>query len=321
MIETGSPCHPDNARRVPSTAFVFSGGGSFGAMQVGMLSELLAAGLRPDLIVGSSVGAINGAYLAGHPTLAGVEELATIWRGLQRRRILPFSLGRILRGLRSSDAMVDPSALRALVAKSLTFTDLAEAQVPLHVMATDVATGAPIRLSRGSAVDAVLASSAIPGLLPPVQLEGRLLIDGAVSVNTPVRDAVSLRATRIIVLPAWPIEPAAAIPLGALAYGFHALSLMIARQLAADLAFAADRAEVFLVPPIDAGSLSPLDFSRGSELIDQARERTHNWLRSEVPHAGGALFPAHTWVPSRLEGLHPDRDPSALLSMAAAFPA
>jgi NTE family protein len=71
------------------TAFVFAGGGSFGAIQVGMMHSLAAHGISPDMVVGSSVGALNGAYYAGDPTLKGVLQLETIWRGLHRNEVFP----------------------------------------------------------------------------------------------------------------------------------------------------------------------------------------------------------------------------------------
>lgn len=106
-----------------TTAFVLAGGGSIGAVQVGMLRELFAHGVKPDLVVGSSVGAINGAYLAGDPSLEGVRRLEAIWRGLRR-----------------------------FLEAHLPFRNLEQALLPLHVVATDILGGALVKLSRGPAL-------------------------------------------------------------------------------------------------------------------------------------------------------------------------
>ena len=78
---------PGGAR--PKTALVLAGGGSFGAIQAGMLHSLATHGIAADMVVGSSVGALNGAYYAGNPTLEGIEHLEAIWRGLRRRDVFP----------------------------------------------------------------------------------------------------------------------------------------------------------------------------------------------------------------------------------------
>src|SRR5207302_7806423 len=117
------------------TAFVLTGGGSLGAVQVGMLYALLEAGVRPDLVVGSSVGALNGAYLAGHLSLDGVEDLAGLWESLKRTEIFPISPRRMVAGaLRRRNHLFDPLGLRTLILRAdLGFAHLEDAPIPLHV--------------------------------------------------------------------------------------------------------------------------------------------------------------------------------------------
>ena len=103
----------------PRTAFVLAGGGSFGAVQVGMLRELLADGVKPDFIVGSSVGAINGAYLAGSPTPQGVARLEALWRGLRRQDVFPVGLRSVIGLLGRRNFMVDSCGLRRLLEGNL----------------------------------------------------------------------------------------------------------------------------------------------------------------------------------------------------------
>ena len=183
------------------TAWVLAGGGSFGAIQVGMLRALVAYGLAPDLVIGSSVGAINGAYFAGAPDAAGLSQLEAIWCGLRRSTVFPLAWRSML-GLQASGGFaVDPSGLRRLLEQGLPYQALEDASVPMHVVATDLLGGGTVAVSRGPAVDAVLASCAIPAVFPPVRIGEQYLIDGAIASNTPISVAVELGAKRVIVLP------------------------------------------------------------------------------------------------------------------------
>jgi NTE family protein len=152
-------------------AFVLAGGGSLGAVEVGMLRALAAAGITPDLVVGSSVGAINGAYFASDPTRERVDRLEGIWRSLRRWDVFPLApLATVLGLLSGRDHLVDPGSLRGILERHLSATVLEKARVPCHVVATDLWSGDAVRLSEGPAVDALLASTAIPGIFPPVRI-------------------------------------------------------------------------------------------------------------------------------------------------------
>jgi len=196
------------------TAFVFSGGGARGALHVGALRALLEAGIRPDMLVGTSIGAWNAAWLAQSPTLDGVEALANIWMSLrpgqillgQRRPMWP----RALRGLLMLSALrrvaggcaslYTDTGLRQILAErlgDLTFEDLA---LPLSVIATNLSHGGRAVFQRGPLVDAVLASSAIPGIFPPVNVGGALYADGGMVDGCSVETAIELGARRIFVL-------------------------------------------------------------------------------------------------------------------------
>lgn len=266
------------------TAFVFAGGGSFGAIQVGMLHALVAHGVMPDLVVGASVGAINCAYFAGNPTLAGVGQLEQLWCQLKRSTIFPMTLSRIAGLFSRSPALVDASGLRDLITQHLPYSQLEQAALPLHVVATGQLHGNPVCLSSGPAVDAILASCAIPAIFPPVLVGKEYLIDGAIASNTPVTTAVALGATRLIVLPTGYACALAEPPASAIASALHALNMLIAHQLVQDLELLADRFEVLTVPPLCPLSASAYDFSRAPELIDRAKHSTRQWLE------GGGLF-------------------------------
>ncbi|MGC1179404.1 MAG: patatin-like phospholipase family protein [Methyloceanibacter sp.] len=181
----------------PKTAFVFAGGGSFGAVQVGMLRSLVAHGLRADMVVGSSVGAMNGAYYAVAPTVDGGDRLAAIWRGLRRRNVFPIAWRTLLGLPFRRDFLVGSEGLRRLVHTHLPFRNLEDAAIPLHVAATNILSGEAVVLSAGSGADAILASTAIPAAFAPVQFGGRHLADGAITSCTPVRVAVEKGAKRL----------------------------------------------------------------------------------------------------------------------------
>src|SRR2546422_974227 len=152
----------------PRTAFVLAGGGSLGAVEVGMLQTLVERGIAPDLVVGASVGAINGAFFAGRPDRAGVESLAAIWRGLRRGDVFPLGLmGGFLGFIGKRPHLLAPDRLRALLGRHLPVARLEEAKVPCHVVATDVLSGEEVCLSSGVAVESPLcplnvSSSAFP---------------------------------------------------------------------------------------------------------------------------------------------------------------
>ncbi len=279
---------------VPRTAFVLAGGGSFGAVQVGMLRELLRHGVMPDFIVGSSVGAINGAYLAGAPTLEGVARLETLWCGLRRQDVFPVGLRSLIGLIAGRNFMVDSCGLRRVLEANLPYQTLESAAIPLHVVATDLLGGAVVRLSAGPVVEAVLASCAIPAAFPPVRIGERYLMDGAVASNTPIRAAMELGATRLVVLPTGYACALERPPPGAVALMLHAITLLTARQLVADLEHYGSEVEIVTVPPLCPLSVSPYDFARAGELIERAAAQTAIWLAGggmEKHRIPGALRP------------------------------
>ena len=213
------------------TAFIFAGGGSFGAIQVGMLHALAAHGIKADMVFGSSVGALNGAYYAGNPTLAGIAELEKIWRGLRRRDIFQVTWGTLFGFLRRRDFLATSSALRRLIDTHLPYRNLEDALIPVHITATDILSAETVVLSQGPAADAILASAALPPAFPPVHLGKLYLADGAITSNTPVKTAVARGAKRLIVLPTGYACALQEPPRGAVAAALHALTLLIARQL------------------------------------------------------------------------------------------
>lgn len=260
------------------TAFVFAGGGSLGAVQVGMLQALLEAGVHPDFVVGTSVGALNAAYFAGSPDLDGVMRLAEIWRGLRRHDIFPVSFASAIRLLRNPESLVDPTNLRALIQAQLPFDRIEDAALPLHVMATDL-QGLGVLLSSGPAVDSVMASAAIPSIFPPVRIGDQLLVDGAIAANTPLRQACDLGARRIIILPTGYACDLKEVPRGVIGQAMHAITLLIAWQLMHEIEATAPDIHLHMAPALCPLRVTAFDFSQSAELISRAHARTRNWIR------------------------------------------
>jgi NTE family protein len=186
----------------PAVAFVLAGGASLGAIQVGMLRALYERGVVPDVIVGTSAGALNGAFIASRPqTVATADALAQVWHDLRRGLVFPLNpITGLLGFLGARDHLVPDSGLRRLIARHIQCDQLEELAIPLHVVAVDAVSGEELRLSRGPLLDAVLASAAIPAVLPPVPWKDHTLMDGGVANNTPISHAVELGAQRIYVL-------------------------------------------------------------------------------------------------------------------------
>jgi NTE family protein len=260
------------------TAFVLAGGGSFGAVQVGMLKALAAAGVVPDLVVGSSVGALNAACYAADPTVAGVARLEQVWTSLRRRDVFPIDWRRMVGGPGRSGGLVRDDGLRGLIDRHLPYRDLGDAALPLHVVATDVLSGAAVVLSRGPAADAILASCAIPAAFAPVPVGGRLLVDGAITSNTPVRVAVGLGATRLIVLPTGFACALQAPPRGLLASALHAISLLIARQLVDELEGMPASIDYAVIPSLCPQEGSAYDFSQTGRMMALAEAGTRTFI-------------------------------------------
>lgn len=268
------------------TALVFAGGGSLGAIQVGMVKALVAAGLEIDMLVGASVGALNAAFLADRG-LEAIDELESVWRKVRRSDVFPISIIHSLLGLLSMrESLVAPDALRSLLQREVGVRRFEDMRIPLVVVATDMENGAEVPLSRGPLVPALLASAAIPAVFPPVEVEGRTLIDGGVANNTPVSTAVGLGATRVVVAPTGSPCSCNAFPRAAVFAALHALNITIARQLAIDVERFGTQAELIVVPPLCPLSAAAYTFSATDDLIQRAEIRTRRWIEEGGLAAG-----------------------------------
>ncbi|HTO06892.1 MAG TPA: patatin-like phospholipase family protein [Myxococcota bacterium] len=272
----------------PRTAFVLAGGGSLGAVEVGMLQALVEAHVRPDLMVGSSAGAVNAAFFAGRPDADGVHALRGIWASLRPRDVFPFSpVGGLLGALALRDHMVDSGPFERLLTRNMPYRNLEDAEIPVTVVAANVLNGREALLSKGKAVPAVLASAAIPGVFPPVKIDGTYYFDGSVASNTPISAALELGAERIVVLPTGYSCEMKSPPTSALAMALHGINVLVARQLVVDVERFMDHALIRVVPPLCPVNVHPFDFSAATELMSRAAKTTRAWLdRGGLDHTG-----------------------------------
>jgi NTE family protein len=262
------------------TAFVLSGGGSLGAVQVGMLQALTEAGIHPDLLIGTSVGAVNAAWIAGCPDHQGARRLGEIWRGLRRQDIFPLSPWSSARGLLGrSNHMISNAGLRDVLARHMPYERLEQAAVPVHVITTELKTGRSVLMSSGPAVPALLASTAIPGVFPPVIIGRREFVDGGVANHTPIAGAIELGATRIFVLPVgypWLRQE----PTNALGMALFALARFVEQKLDAEVAHYRHLADIQVLPTTEGVPVSPADFSHTDELMTRGYRSARRYLAS-----------------------------------------
>jgi NTE family protein len=269
------------SRSSPRTAFVLSGGASLGALQVGMLRALYARGIQPDLLVGTSVGALNAAFIASRPqTVETADRLADVWCRMRRDDVFPLSLRALIVGLAGRrDHLVPGDAVRRLVREHVEFTDIEHAAIPLHVVAFDPHEQAEVLLSAGPAVDVITAAASIPGVFPSVRVGQRSLIDGGVANNTPLSHAVALGAERVFILPTKDSRrPPAGASRGALAAAIEALGVLTDARLQLDLQRFSNDAELIILPCLNAHRVQPTNFDHASTLIRDAFEASDRLL-------------------------------------------
>jgi NTE family protein len=279
------------------TALVFAGGGSLGAVQVGMLKALMSRPLQIDVVVGASVGAINAAYFAGAPTVSGVARLEALWRALTRRAVFPAPPIRTWPSiLRGRNFLVDSQPLRELLSRELPFRNLQDAKIPCIVVATNLLEGVEVRITSGSAVDALLASAAIPGVFPPVRFGEQLLIDGGMANQSPIAAAAAQGVQRMIVLPTGYSCTRTVPPRSALSVAMQGINILTVGKLVSAIQQYRNNIQIDVVPPLCPLEVSAIDFSHTGELIARAEKTTLHWLDHGEEMVDGLphQFPLHS---------------------------
>lgn len=253
-------------RKADRRALVLSGGGNLGAIQVGILRAVYAEGFRPDLIVGTSIGALNAAVLAFHPNEEGLTRLARIWSNLRHDLSFAYNPLHLLRNAAFKRyCLVDSTFLRRILEEHLPEDDFAAAEVPLYVTATNLTQGTKHVFVSGRVSDAVLASAAVPGLLCPIEIGGQIYIDGAVMANLDLETAVDAGADEVLAIDLsglWNFERSQSF-LGILA---RSLDLMVRESTTKEIDRLKGRARITVLR-VNASHVWPADFGHASELI------------------------------------------------------
>jgi NTE family protein len=292
-----------------TTAWILPGGAAYGAIQVGTAEALLAHGIVPDLLIGTSVGALNAAWLAGDPTPAGATRLRGIWQSIRRADVLPLRPGTLLGGaLKLRNHLIDNDRLSRWLRRTIRFDLIEDARVPLTVTASDLVAAEAVYLDRGDVVTALLASSAVPGVLPPVRIGDRWLVDGWVMANAPLGRAAALGADEVYVLPCGGVEPYErlaggptfrlidddtagrarmltdrGLPNGTTAINQSLVGALVARTIRDEFAAWVPRLDVYLPPGPSVTSLPLFSFAEVPGLMDAARRLAETWLPTARP--------------------------------------
>jgi NTE family protein len=264
--------------------FVFSGGGAYGATQVGMLRALQEAGIVPDLVVGTSVGAINGARFAADPERA-VDDLVGLWETMTRSGVFGgrTRIGRAWsaarHGLRRhSMAVFSPERLRGLIDANFPVERLEDLTIPTAVVATDALVGQPKLLTQGPIGPVLEATSALPGIFPPVKIEGCFYIDGGVTANVPVRQAIGFGARSLVVLDANPASMPGTLPSSIIGSVMHASMIMLRNQRADATEDLVGRHPILHLPQVTPTDQNSFDFGNTRALIELGQSSTRSFL-------------------------------------------
>ena len=265
-------------------AFVLGGGGSRGALQVGALQALLEAGIVPELVLGTSAGALNAAFFAADPTFAGVEKLRTVWLQLSEKELFPGNSGSAMWSLlRGRPSLFDNSSMHALLLHHLPATRFGDLTLPCYAIAVDVDSGETVAFGDHEddlLVDGLMSSAALTPVHPPWKVGDRRYVDGTFGASLPVRQAIERGATRIVALQlSTPGQPREKVQ-SALGIMLHMTELMIQRKTEADLAYAAEHADLIRIELESDVAVRISDFSQTTQRIETGRAITAAALQS-----------------------------------------
>lgn len=261
-------------------AFVLSGGANLGAEQAGMAEALLEAGIRPDVVVGTSIGAANAAFLAADPSVERARELSALWRRVRPGDVFPLNPVRIARAVLRGGALFTTEPFRRLLERELPYRRIEDAAVPLRIVATRFEDGAEVVFESGPVVDSILASTSLPGVFAPQMVDDCLYLDGGLVDHVPLGPAMEAGADTLYVLSVGFPCPPPADHRSARAVLLHSIGILLSQRIRLDGAHMPDRypgLRVVRIPPV-CTHVGLRDFSRMAELIERARTQTAKFL-------------------------------------------
>lgn len=302
----------------PTTAFVLGGAGNMGAVHLGMLRALLERQVVPDLVVGCSAGALNGGAMASSPTLATLGRLEALWSDLSRHDVWPAgTVASALALLRRRPAVNTNVGLRRVVERFLPGATFADLEVPFACVATSLITGGERWFSEGPLIEAVLASSALPGLLPPVEIDGEAFIDGATVCVVPVAKALELGATRLFILQLKDLEAIPRLPRRPLDVIQRAFAISRNSRFVHEMAHLPEDVEAHVLPSVPWPRFRYDGFSRTPELVERSHAAAAAYLDARgigrIPEATGSGGSVATMSDSRPVTLSTSGPPETVL--------
>jgi NTE family protein len=269
-------------------AFVLGGGGLLGAHEVGMLRALSEAGIRPGLVVGTSIGALNGAFVAADPDGAAAR-LGRLWQGEQLRLVFSENLwGRAARLVRSGTHLHSPEPLGRMLAEALPGKEFGDLALPFQCVAASIETASARWFASGPVVPAILASCAVPGLLPPVKIDDQHYFDGGLVDSIPVGRAVALGATTIYVLQVGRIESQLQVPTRPWEVGLVAFEIARRHRFHEEMSMLPENVRVHVLPtggdrlPPGGPQFRYRDRAKVEQSIDRAYQASARYLSAQA---------------------------------------
>jgi NTE family protein len=287
----------EQSKPAGKVAFVLSGGGNRGALEVGVLLALLEHKIRPRILVGTSVGAINAAAMAMNPTLEGAHWLEDRWRRVTRKAILPDSYLSMVRRLVSGESgLFTNKRLKAYLEYQLPegmrrFSDIKNAELYITAAVLHSAELHIFGIDRSdSIIDAIMASTAFPLLLPPWQYRGKEFVDGAVVSDLPIRVAVEMKASEVYAIDVGKHQSQRQKQRGVLRVIRQLLSATAYQRFLDDMGWASrlpqDRIHYISIEGFDEVSLR--DFTHTAEMIKSGHQIGQEYLSRLSGNAGSA---------------------------------
>lgn len=281
--QTGSAPEAGHPQR---QALVLSGGGVLGAFQAGFLRALFRKQFRPSIIVGTSAGALNGAFLAFHPDEEGADKLTSIWESLQEQRLFLFNPLRMALQVASRKLCIaNGELLSDLLARHAPVDDFAATKVPLYITATNLSQGRKVVFHEGTLSQAVLASTALPGIFCPVEIDGDIYVDGGVLANLDLDTAIEQGATDILAVDLSScIDGKRPDSIGHL--WMQTLNVIHRERVERELERLASRARITLVQPGIESSLSLSNLRAAGQLLEEGERFGEDVLSTYLEEDG-----------------------------------
>ena len=258
----------------PRTAYVLGGGGVLGTTEVGMLRALAEHGVRPDLVVGTSIGALNGAFVAADPSLAGAERLADVWRAVVKEGVFTeHPVRQAARVARFRTHLLSNAPLREIVDRFLPVTRIEDLPVAFQCVAASIEGATEHWFTEGPITEAVVASCSVPGLFPPVEIHGTHYLDGGLVHSIPVGRALDLGATTVYVLQVGRVEQPLVPPTKPWEVATVAFEISRRHRFVTEMASVPSGIDLHLLP--SGASSSPnmaLGYARSSRMEDRMEQ-------------------------------------------------